>query len=249
LFTRGIELFEDNIYTEVKRGKDFWETKSIYKDAWYNFIIPLISAQSFSWKEANAIITKARGRGRDVSLSIEKSILPGYLKELEAQNYKKFGSDVYMHQTLENTFEGTVGELVEVDESNLDEYICMTKECFPEWDNIEEYSRYFYQLTSATDKKFIYKTYLLKVDDSYVSFGSLMLAPKLNLAYLHNAGTVKKHRHKGYYSSMAKLRCNVALQSGLGEIFLLVEEDGGSFQASRGLGFKPKITSYIFTKI
>ena len=134
---------------------------------------------------------------------------------------------------------------VKLVENNLQEYLQLANICFPEWPNNAEYCMYFYNLGEESLGKF-FKTTLIEEDGKLVSFGSIIVDPKIDIAYFHYTGTHPEHRRKGLFSDMARNRCNFAWDNGVKEVFVLVEENSGSHHGLMKLGFKPVATYYLY---
>ncbi len=248
LFLRNLKLLQSSIYPEATESETFWFVKSKFKDIWYNYIVPIVLPADFSWDAAAKIIGAAPSENREIAFYIPEDLMSGYQPELIRRRYKQFGSEVYMYQKIEEKFGDVAGDLVSVTKENLAEYLDIAVKCFPEWKSEKEYSQYFFDLEQGSGRDPLYKSYLLSVDHKFVAFGSIVMSPKLNLAYLHNAGTVAEYRHQGHYLNMVKHRCNVAIDSGVNECYSLVDKSAGSYKALQKIGFEPKATSYLFAR-
>ncbi len=248
LFLRNLKLLQGSIYPEAIESETFWFVKSKFKDVWYNYIVPIVSPADFSWDSAAKIISAAEAGNREIAFCIPEDLMSGYQPELIRRGYKQLGSEVYMYQEISEKFGDVTGDLVPVTKENLAEYLDIAVKCFPEWKSEKEYSQYFFDLEHGSGRDTLYKSYLLSVDHEFVAFGSIVMSPKLNLTYLHNAGTLPKYRHQGHYLNMVKHRCNVAIDSGVNEFYSLVDKSAGSYKALKKMGFEPKATSYLFAK-
>ncbi len=248
LFLRNLKLLQGSIYPEASRTGTYWFVKSRFKDVWYNYIVPVVPPEDFTWDAAAKIISTAKAENRGIAFYIPEDLMSGYQPDLIRRGYKQLGSEVYMYRKVDDEFADVVGDLIPVTKENLAEYIDIAVECFPEWKSEKDYSQYFFDLEQGSGRDPLYKSYLISVDHKFVAFGSIVISPKLNLAYLHNAGTVAEYRHQGYYLNMVKHRCNVAIDSGVNEFYSLVDKSAGSYKALQKMGFEPKATSYLFAK-
>lgn len=247
IFTKSNQLLKNCVYIEVKHEPAFIKIKSIFKDAWYNFIIPTVSADKLPWNEVETIISQEKDQGVEMSFYVHDSFAQAYQDKLKSKGYQEFGSDVYMFLSFDKKFDGIQGEFNPVNQANLNEYLKIAKDCFPDWENEADYSKHFYDLSLKSSNK-IYKSILLKVNHNYVAFGSIIISPQLNLAYLHNTGTSEPYRHQGYYTQTVKYRCNLALDEGVNQVYALVEQDSGSYQGLKKLGFETKEKFHLFAK-
>jgi len=247
VFIRSNNLLEGIIYTRVAKEKSFVHIKSKFKDPWYNFIVPIVSAGEFIWNDSEEIIKREKEKGVGMSFYVHNSLLEDFGKFLGKKGYKNYGTDVYMHLDMDKPFGDISGKIVSLDRNSYKEYLEATIECFPDWENEREYSEYFYKLSQKPSKN-IYQTVLLKIDDKLVSFGSIIISKKLKLAYLHNLGTLEQHRRKGHAEVIIKYLCNVALAEGVREIYGLLEKEEESYFLFEKLNFKAKELFHLFVK-
>lgn len=248
LFLRNLKLLQSSIYPEATESEPFWFVKSKFKDVWYNYIVPTVPPENFSWDAAAKIISAAKAERREIAFYIPEDLVSGYQPELVRRGYKQLGSEVYMYRKIKEKFGDVTGDLVSVTKENLAEYLDIAVKCFPGWKSEKEYSQYFFDLEQGSGRDTLYKSYLLSVDHKLVAFGSIVMSPELKLAYLHNAGTLPEYRHQGHYLNMIKHRCDVAIDSGVNEFYSLVDKSAGSYKALQKMGFEPKATSYLFAK-
>jgi hypothetical protein len=247
IFSKSIELLKDVVYSEINEHKNFLHLKSVFKDAWYNFIVPSVPKKDFSWTDSEKVIEKEKQSGFRVSYYIPEKYLKEYKSPLKNKGLSKLGDDTFMALTMKGKFKRVEGEYVEVNEDNLNKYVSIAESCFPDFSTEREYCNYFYKLKSKNvDADRLVSNLLLKAGNRFVSFASVYASRRMNLAYLHNAGTLEKHRRKGYNASLVKYLCNLAFDKGITNIYSIVEEGGGSYISLSKLGFTPKAKFYLY---
>jgi N-acetylglutamate synthase-like GNAT family acetyltransferase len=248
IFTKSIRLLKDVIYKEVNRLPSFLHIKSVFLDSWYNLIVPIVDAEDFSFTDSEKLIKDEKQKKVDMSYYIPEKYADEYQPLLEKRKLSKLGDDTYVTLSMKKKFEDVDGEFIEVTDKNFDEYVSMAEECFPDYKTDKMYCEHFYRLKSQNkDSDKIILNLLLKVGNKLVSFASIYGSKKQNLAYLHNAGTLKKYRKKGYYTNLLKYRCNLAFDNGIKNIYSIVEEGKGSYIALSKLGFTPITKFYLFS--
>lgn len=245
IFDKSSKLLTGVIYREVKKFPKLIHLKSYFKDCWYNYLAPTVPSKDFPWHEAENLIESEAKTGFDVSFYIHSSLLADYESVLKKNGHEKIGSEVYMLATLNDPYLNIECEYKPITDTNLDLLVDMTKRCFPEWNNNEEYSRYFYKL-SVTNLEPLVENFISKAGEDYVGFGGVVISRRLGLSYLHNTGILEPFRRRGYYSDIVRYRCNKSLEHGVKEVFALVEEDSASYRGLLKLGFRPEETYYLF---
>jgi len=247
IFVRSNKLLKDVIYISVVREKSFIHIKSIFKDSWYNFIIPIVIVDKFDWKEAKGIIKEEKKDNVEMSFYVHDSLVNDYKESIVRKGYKNFGTDVYMCLELDKLFDDISGDFVALNKDDRDEYLEATVKCFPDWENEKDYSEYFYNLMQTSSEN-IHHTILLKVNNKLASFGSVVISKKLRLAYLHNLGTLGEYRRKRYAENITKYLCNLAWKNSVEKVYGLLEKDESSYCLFKKQGFRPEEIFYLFVK-
>ena len=245
-FDRSLEFFTGVLYKNISKYPTFTHLKSYFNGCWYNFLIPNVHISDFDWSQAIELIDSEKRNGYDLSFYISLILMEEYRPVLEKKGHKMLGSEVYIFKTIDRMLPDISCKYENVTDSTIDFFVKMDKECFPDWENNEEYSRYFHEKSKIGGDPTIYNV-LARKDGDYVGFGSAIISAKLGLSYLHNTGVVEKFRRLGIYSDLVIQRCNKSLGLGAKDIFAIVEEDSGSFWALSKLGFKPVATYYIYS--
>ncbi len=182
--------------------------------------------------------------GYSVSYYIDNQFYEDYKDNLEKKEIKELGTDVYLLKKLKEKYKLDEEDFQTVNSANLEDYISLAKTCFPDYENEEEYTRYFYDLTLRYPEK--YKNILLRKDAEIAAFGSVILSPELNLAYFHNTGTSPKYRRKGLFTQIVKKSSNLSCDSKIIEVYAIVEEDCGSYHGLKKLGFEEAEKFHFF---
>lgn len=247
IFSKSNELLSGVVYTKIKDYPTFLQLKSVFPSKWFNLIVPSVSINEFSWDDSEKLINSEKRKGVGVSYYINEKDVDSYKDELTKRGYSEFATDVYMFLLMKKKF--VVKEkFSEVSRVSLNKYLSMNEECFPDWEYNRRYGEYFYKLKlKGVQGKFLSNT-MIKLKDDFVAFGSVVASKKMNIAYLHNAGTVKIHRKKGFHNKLIKYRCNQAFNEGVKNIYSIVEEGKGSYISLSKLGFIPKAKFYLFAQ-
>ena len=245
IFNQSSRLLTGVIYREVKKYPAFVHLKSFFNDGWYNFLVPTVWVKDFPWSQATGVVESEAKLGYDVSFYIHSSFLADYQPVLKERGHEKIGSEVYMVKTLDKPFQNIICEYENVTNTNIDLFVNLAKMCFPDWDNNEEYSRYFHKLSKTSVDPNV-KNFISKSGTDTVGFGGVVISRKLRLAYLHNTGVLESFRRRGFYSDLVRYRCNKSLELGVSEVFALVEENSESYHGLEKLGFRPEETYYLF---
>ena len=242
-FTKSNNLLAGIVYESVTKHNSFTHIKSYFRDAWYNFIVPSGSVNTFDWEEAQKVIKAEQKKGFALSYYIEERLLPEYKKRLS--KHEDFGSEFYVFYK-NSFFKEIPGELVKVDDDSIGLYVEMAKICFPDWENNEKYSRYFYDKQKESSDNLSIVNYLYRVNNENVGFAGIIASKKHNLSYLHNMGVLPKHRRKRYFTNITKLLSNYSLSKGIEESYALVEGGEASYHGFKKLGFTTEDKYYLF---
>ena len=90
------------------------------------------------------------------------------------------------------------------------------------------------------------KLFVIYDNNVPVAGAGLFYSKKANIAYLHDAGTLKDYRGKGYQSALLKHRTGIALSNGITRIYSSVEEGGKSWSNCIKCGYTCLHTAFIF---
>jgi GNAT superfamily N-acetyltransferase len=239
------------IYSDITRYPTFIHIASSFKDLWYNFIFPTTNVDQFDWDSAFGVIKEQKNIfGKQVSFYIHSTLDKNFQEMLSKNKYSKASSDVYMYKRLEEeTNESDLNnyKLETVDKTNEEQYLEMSQLHFPDWENGDKYTRRCLEMNGKVDDKESV-AFLLKVNNTAVSSGGIILSPKSNLAYLHNVGTLAEFRRKGYFSIILQKMCAYAKSKGINEVFSIVEEDSASYHGHVKIGFEKRDVFYVYTK-
>jgi hypothetical protein len=246
LFDRSNQLLTGITYISFKTYPTFSHLKSIFKDGWYNQIIPSVLSNELDWRSVKEILSTEQKEGYSLSYCIPEDYLKDYQEAFAINGHKPFGSECYIHKSVSQIEDNFMGQFEEVNQGNLETFIEIAKSCFPDWTNNEEYSRLFYNLSQEDQSKVIYRNLLYKVGDQYVVICYLIISEELNLGYIHNTGVLEVHRRRGYFTDMVNYSCKLSLESGASDCYAIVENDGASFMGLSKLGFTPKHNFYLF---
>ena len=237
------KLVDEILYRNFFEYDTFIHAQSVLDDPWYNFLIPKVNSSKLNQDKVNEVIKTEKDRGLSLAYYIHESLYEDYKNYLPQKDY--VADDTFISVTLDKPFNIIGQEIVELTEEYFEEYIKLTKECFPDWENEEKYSKLIFNLGDKVENRRL-KTHLILEDGEIAAFGSVIIDPDQNLAYLHNAGTRKQSRNKGYFSSIIKEECNIALKAGVREIYGLAEDGTSSHRILTKMGFETKDVFHLF---
>ncbi len=244
LLHKSNELMKCVLYEKFTEYKTFVHEKSILNDEWHNFIVPIVDYDELDINEVKKVVEQEKSAGKKLSYYIHEDLKNSYIEKLPKESF--LGDDAFMQKTINHPFKLKNENIYELQNENIEEYIQLAKSCFSDWDDEEDYTKLF---IGFGEKKgdCILKTILLFEDDVVASFGSVIIAPHINLAYLHNMGTHVEFRKRGYASEITKHLCNLALKYEASDVYALVEPDGGSYNLLKKFDFIAKQHFYIYS--
>lgn len=246
IFALNQQLFSDISFHQVTKHSSFTHHQSIFKDEWYNFIIPHKKSELLEWQKVSDLIQAEHKRQYSLSLYIKEDIRNNYESFFAKHNHnQEIGSEVYKFNHI-TTPSPAQGELVTIDQHKLAEYLKFGQLCFPEWENSQEYGNYCYRLQLEPPEGYVVKNYLFNVDDHVVGFAGLIISLKLGLSYMHNVGIHPDFRRRGLFLALTKQLQNISLSYGVKTIYALVEKDGASYHGYTKLGYKDFATYYLY---
>lgn len=246
IFNRSNQLFTGIIFDSLNKYETFTHIRSIFNDAWYNFIVPDVPPGELNWSQVQEVIRVEVSHGFQLSYYIPTRLLAKYIKYFENNGKNKdLGSDIYMFKQNKAQLT-TTGELILVNDHNIEEVINIAKICFPDWANNEEYSRHMYK-HQKNDTNLIVKNYLYSFDKQVVGFCGIIASLALNLAYFHGIGVLPDYRRKGHFTAIVQNLINDSIALGISDTYALVELNGGSYHGLTKLGYTPADKYYLFS--
>ena len=231
------------LYKDFVEYETFIHGESFLEDALYNYIIPKVEAEKLNKEEVDTVVASEEGKGISMTYYINESLKSSFSDLLRSN--EDYGDDTFISFKLKETLKAERTDYTELSEEDFEEYISLAKECFSDWDNEEFYSRMFLEHGAEKEGK-ILKTLIFKDEGEIVSFGSVVVDRNLKLGYLHNAGTREESRNRGYFSDITKGLCNIASEQGSDEMYAIVEDGEGSYQALTRLGFEVSDRFYLY---
>ena len=250
LLGRHVHLMRDVIYTTVEDHGSFTHLEcQQYPDAWYNFIVPTVGADSFPFDEAEEIIAAQKEKGITVSYYLHAPLRDEFIAPLDELGYKHMANDEFLLINLQESHETSNRTIEPLTDEYLDQYLEAARVCFPDWENNPHGSNCFYRLMKDNpyeDK--IFQTFIILVDDTLVSFGSVILDHAVDLGYLHNDGTLEEYRRQGFHADLTRARCDYTLKHGINDLVTITEKDSGSYKSFDKLGFNPAVSYGIYVK-
>jgi len=234
-------LLKGNLYQDIVEYETFSHFKSVFPEAIYNFIKPKVKGSSFNWKEADEVIAKENASGVQVSFYINDNLQIGYAGELVNKGYKLEGDDVWMTKTITEKYHLKDLKFEEVTTEKFDDYLKLSKECFPDYSNNAEYCNFCFNLPKEVNKN------VLVIDKGkVVAFGSLINRKDNPLALVHNIATANDARRQGYFTELIKYFSNIASESEAQIMCAEVQENSASYQGFLKAGYKVEDKYFIY---
>ncbi len=247
-YLKNLTLFSGVINQTVTDYSTFKHVKSIFPDEWYNFIVPTVPSHDLEFTKVQQILDSEASAGVKTSYYINQEFFTDYNTFLKGKGLSEIGNDVYMVKELTEVLPVRTNEQIqELTSLNLEEYLTLSAQCFPEWSNNRSYCEHFFDLSQQNQlENKILKTFVMFSDGKIVAFSSIIIDTQVGLAYLHNSGTHPDYRKQGYHKEMVNFRCNYALQKGVYNIYAIVEDLSNSFNNFKSMGFEQKDKFYLF---
>lgn len=244
-FERSNHLLTGSLYRSTKSYGSFTHIKSMFSDPWYNFIVPHVAPSDLDWVAVQNVLDKEARAGY---------ALLYYIKDIFVEEYRTYfsqngqqenvGSEVYIAKKNQERIP-VEGQLIEIDDNNLQLNLDMGSICFPEWKDNAQYVRYVYNLQKKSSDRIV-KNYLYMINHESVGFAGIIASREQNLAYIHNTGVMPEQRRKGHFTNIVHHLMNFAHSQGISDIYALVEEDGGSYNALTKMNFITQEKYYLF---
>jgi RimJ/RimL family protein N-acetyltransferase len=249
LYDNNLRLFDQVLLDQVTKYPNFLHLRGIYKDEWYNFIVPSVTVDQLDFSATERLIKKEAENGYKVSYYIPVELNESYENKLKEFGYDFLAAEQYIRKEMKEKYLLSELDIEQVNEATLESYLEASVTCFHDWPSNKEYSEKFFEIMNNNpydDKEF--NTYVGNKDGKVVSYGSIIIDHNAKLGYLHNSGTLKEYRRQGFHSEIVKRRCNWAFDKGIKEIYAIVEEDSASFKSLSKLGFGIDSSFFIYSK-
>jgi len=247
-YEKTLNLFNVIINKKVTKYKTFWHVESLFKDGWYNYILPTADAETFDFSHAEEIRSAAIYSGRNISYYINERLIKDYEWFLRRQEYKCLGTEHYQIKRLKLPFKLKPGETYQVlDGKYLEKYLLAAQNTYPDWEECTRYCKYFYDLqtiSSFKNKSFV--TFISLKGDNVVGFGSIIIDKKERIGYLHLTGSTNIERRQKIISDMIKIRCNYGLKNDINEYYCISTGEGVLYDVLHKLGFYTRDIFHIW---
>lgn len=247
IFEDSINLLKGAAFTniQVEDSFIFLESPAIFSE----YIVPLTFLDKFDTQSADDLYNKNLEENKNISYYIRQTLVSDYEDYLEGLKLSQDYIDSYMVLIIKDYIDFDIKEttLIDVKDENFEEYKEKALELFESWTNEEEYVEYFNSLSKENNDDKIFKDYLLKWNGEVVSIASIIFDVEMNLAYIHNAGTLPEFRRNGYFNIINSFLINKAFELGITRVYAITEKDGESYSAYKKLGFKEQDCYYSFS--
>lgn len=247
IFEDSINLLKGAAFTniQVEDSFIFLESPAIFSE----YIVPLTFLDKFDTQTADDLYSRDLEDNKNISYYIRQTLVSDYEDYLRSLKLSQDYIDSYMVLHIKDylDFDNKETILVEVKDENFEEYKASALELFQSWSNEEEYVEYFNSLSKENNDSKIFKDYILKLNGEIVSIASIIFDVEMNLAYIHNAGTLPQFRRNGYFNVMNSFLVNKAFELGITRAYAITEKDGESYYAYKKMGFKEEDSYYSFS--
>lgn len=236
LFKEVTNTLLDIIYKDFESRQNYFLVEGKISKPWYNLLVPKVKFSKKVGKSLSQIIEKQP----KLSLYIESNLLNSYTNFLN-RNFKEFDTDVYIARNIENKKEMNEQNIRKVDKKSERVYLQIAQECFPDWDEIVDYSK----LIMNRDKchNFIYYS-----NNTPAAIASLVLNRKDNLCYMHNFATKNKFRRRGIFTRLVRFSSNYCLKNGTARLTAIVQPESPSHIGYTKLGFNSAEGYHLFVR-
>jgi len=248
IFEDSINLLKGAAFTNIKTEESFLflESPAIFNE----YIVPLTFLDKFDTQTADDLFNQEMEDNKNISYYLRQTLVDDYQAYFANLKLSRDYIDSYMVYNTKDFLEIDIKEtkLLEVTKENFDDYKETALELFESWSNEGDYVDYFNKLAEEhnTEDK-IFKDFLLKLDNQTVSIASVIFDVQMNLAYIHNAGTLNEFRRNGYFNIINSFIINKAFDLGITRTYSITEKDGESYYAYKKLGFKEEDAYYSFS--
>lgn len=247
IFEDSINLLKGAAFSniQVEDSFIFLESPAIFSE----YIVPLTFLDKFDTAYADDIFNIELEKEKNISYYIRQTLVDDYYEYLKGLKLSQDYIDSYMVLTPVDLldFDDKNTSLIEVTEENFNAFKATALEIFANWSNEEDYVDYFSNLSKTNTETRMFKDYILEYNGAIVSIASVILDKDLNIAYIHNAGTVEEFRRNGYFNIINSFIINKILQQGIARVYSITEKDGESYNAYKNLGFKEQDSYYSFS--
>ncbi len=214
---------------------------NVRSDPWQNYLA-ISDPETLDVDMLFELFNLEKKQGVNLGIYANSKLPTNLIKALESKGLKKIAEDNYIAKTLTKKakkFKIDIPDGYEIsDDYDINEVIDVLTKAYDGWNGEETYAQTFELAKKRMYDDYFFKTLVAKFDGKVV--GAVSIAADLNsgFAYFHNGGVLKEHRRKGVFSALNKKRINVCIDSGLKNVFGIVENNGPSHKAWTKLGLK-----------
>lgn len=232
----------------------FLKTADIYigntPDAWYNFALPkVMKPKDLDLKEIKKVLSPISSP--TTIYLFEKHIKAGFPKFLTQNGWEFFGSDTWMvfNPETDKDFKTNISAET-INLAKFPDYEKVTVEVFGQ----EGYDDGPYNkicqdsLTGKLKSKepsFSAEFFMIYQNRQPTAGAGLFLTKEIG--YFHNDATFKKHRGKGYHTTLIKKRVDFCLKKKIKTLYSIVEYEKQSFRNFKKCGFETWQVANLFT--
>ncbi len=208
---------------------------------YYNYATPKTEPEEFNWNEFDKVFSE-KGKNPALYLS-EENQANGFLESAVRHNFKIAAADTWL--LLDTDYYKTAASEVDVTnvtQESFDDYKNIMNEVFADYPGNEGYLEMCRKVQSGEARSgvsdFVAEFYLINDGAIPVSGAGMFYSKRGGFAYLHNTGTLKAFRGRGYQTSLVRHRIDKALSLGVTNIYSLVEHGEQSWRNLIKVGFK-----------
>lgn len=241
------QLLAGSFYPAINEYPTFTHFKSRFPQAGYNFIQPLVPAMTFDWIAAENLMRTEHLNSVEVSFYLQDKIADSYVKKLFSDGWLPRAEEMYVGKSLNQ--EHQVDPLLTFEYVTKDNFAMFSKivtEVFPDYDNNQDYCQFCLEQSDKRPADFV--NIMLNLNGEYVAFGSILMSSPLGIGFLHNMGTIKSIRDKGYFFELVKYLANIAYAKGIGFVYANTDVSGEARKGFLRLGFEDVERFWIYSR-
>jgi len=241
-----------DLHTKWSQGILFQDTQNLsvaklffsnLPTSYMNFVLPLVDSPEKLDLVLIEATMKARGKVTAFDL-FELHQQNGFEEYLVRNGFRLGYRSTFLFFNLSNYIEDKVlYPIINISQEKLDDYFLVAREAFEADADLQE--KYMEMEKDFLSGKINYSVSDLSLElyaiyDGVrpVAIGALFYSKQENFGYLHDGGTLKTARGKGYQTSLLRHRVNVCLEKGIDRIYVTANHGNGSWRNCLRNGFE-----------
>ena len=224
---------EEIFYKEVVDSETFVGLSSTVPIEYFNLVYPKVSnPKKLNIKEVESFFERIKEKPSIYLL--DQHIKNGFVEYLVRLGFKFESRDTWMGFDKNTYLNNPIkSQITEVTPDNFYDFKTVLGEVFKDFTGNPRYLEICEKTLSGEMKNKVAdlksQFFLIYEGGRPVSGAAMFSSVKNNFAYLHNGGTLKEFRGKGYQSDLIRHRTNIALSMNINRIYAIVDHGGQSW--------------------